>query len=547
MSLSHNLTYAMSDNSNRDVESPSYGRVDRVEPSNRVIRTRRDTLKGLFGVGTGVALFGNAGLGSASTEGKTEYDNLCFTPTTVLAERIRTGELSSEHLVEVFLDRIERHDDDINAFVTLTLDRAREAAREADRAVERGEDLGPLHGVPFANKDTYPVEGVRHTDGSLLFEDRIAEENEQARVQKFLDAGAILLGTVSTPEFGHMGKTDNLLVGPTSTPFDLDQNAGGSSGGSAAAVADGLVPFATGGDAGGSIRIPASFTGTYGLFPAADNPGDFGSPTTFSQAGVQTRTVEDTAYLLSIMNDEDETDYLGPLDEDVNGLSVGYDLTPGGWPVDERVRTAVEENVGTIADHGAHIEPVDIDFRVPYNEVVDAMTIIWSGSAVVSIAASLEEEFDIDITGEDSDLFTEYFVERVEEGRQFTGPDGELTEDVFLRTVDVRTKTFLGFQNAFENHDLLVIPTVSTVPFSNDILGPTEVDGVDTHPVYGWLITAVFNLIGLPAASVPAGLTTEGLPVGLQIVGPPLDTESVITASAAYERANPWHDNYPGL
>lgn len=131
MSLSHNLTYAMSDNSNRDVESPSYGRVDRVEPSNRVIRTRRDTLKGLFGVGTGVALFGNAGLGSASTEGKTEYDNLCFTPTTVLAERIRTGELSSEHLVKVFLDRIERHDDDINAFVTLTLDRAREADRKS--------------------------------------------------------------------------------------------------------------------------------------------------------------------------------------------------------------------------------------------------------------------------------------------------------------------------------------------------------------------------------------------------------------------------------
>ncbi len=320
----------MSDNSIRDGESPSHGRGDRIEPSGQVTRTRRDTLKGLLGVGTGVALFGNAGLGSASTDGTTEYDNLCFTPVTVLAKRIRTGELSSEHLVELFLDRIERRDDDINAFVTLTPDRAREAAREADRAVERGEDLGPLHGVPFANKDTYPVEGVRHTDGSLLFKDRIAEENEQARVQKFLDAGAILLGTVNTPEFGHMGKTDNLLVGPTSTPFDLDRNAGGSSGGSAAAVADGLAPFATGGDAGGSIRIPASFTGTYGLFPAADNPGDFGSPSTFSQAGVQTRTVEDTAYLLSIMNDEDETDYLGPLDEGVDRLSVGYDLTPGG-------------------------------------------------------------------------------------------------------------------------------------------------------------------------------------------------------------------------
>ena len=134
-------------------------------------------------MGTGVALFGNAGLESASTDGTTEYDNLCFTLATVLAERIRTGELSSEHLVELFLDRIERHDDDINACVALAPYRARKAAREADRAVERREDLGPLHGVPFANKDTYPVEGVRHTDGSLLSEDRIAEENEQARTE----------------------------------------------------------------------------------------------------------------------------------------------------------------------------------------------------------------------------------------------------------------------------------------------------------------------------------------------------------------------------
>lgn len=236
---------AVLDNNIWDGESPSYGRGDGIEPSGWVTQTRRDTLKDLLGIGTGVTLFGNASLGSTSTDGTTEYDNLCFTPATVLAERIRTGELSSEHLVELFLDRIERRDDDINAFVTLTPDRARKAAREADRAVERGEYFGPLHGVPFANKDTYPVKGMRHTDGSLLFEDRIAEENDKRAYRS------------------------------SSTRGDPQEERGGGRR-RACPLCDRRRR--------GRFNPHSGFVyRNLWTVPAADNPGDFGSPSTFSR------------------------------------------------------------------------------------------------------------------------------------------------------------------------------------------------------------------------------------------------------------------------
>lgn len=506
-------------------------------------QTRRTYLRAV--AGGGAALFGIAGSGAVSADMGATRDSLRHTPVRVLAERIKAGELSPVALVETVLDRIQERDEEINAFVTLTPDRARNAAREAERAVERGDDLGPVHGVPFAVKDTHSVEGVRYTAGALPFEDRVSEETTPVE-QRLIDAGAIVVGTTNVPEFGHMGKTDNLIEGPTSTPFDRERNAGGSSGGSAAAVAAGLVPFATGADGGGSIRIPASFTGTYGLFPAPETPGDFGTSSTYVQSGVQTRTVGDTAFLLSVARDDD-TEYLDALTNDSAGLSIGYDLTPGGWPVDERVRNIVGESVESITETGASVEEFDIDLLgAGYEELVKAMTILWSGGYVASVADDLEGN-GLDVTGADSDCFTNTFVDRVEEGKTFTGSEGELTDNALLTAVNTRTRAFNGFQNAFDEHDLLVMPTVSVPPFPNDTLGPTTVDGVDTHPVYGWIITALFNMTGLPAASVPAGLTDEGLPVGMQIVGPPLDTESVITASAAYERVNPWHDDYPGV
>lgn len=519
---------------------------------------RRSYLKGMFAGST--ALLGASGQGAAETDSRilsqegeedTEPASKYFTSTTELARQVRDGEVSPVELVNRYLVRIGERDDDLNAFITLTPERARRAAKEAEQAVENGDDLGPLHGVPFAIKDNQALAGVRFTGGSLAFEDRIAESTIHA-VQRLLDAGAIPLGKTNLPEFGYMGKTDNLLIGPTSTPFDLERNAGGSSGGSAAAVADGLLPFATGTDGAGSIRIPASFTHTYGLkltFRRVGSPD--GSPfrpgQTFFHHSVLTRTVAEAALALSVMagpinrdphTKPDTVDYTGALDQGVEDLSVAYSPDLGVFPVDERVRNVVGDAVGTITNAGAEVEEVDVDLGLSYEELMESVAIKWNVS-YAAFAASLADQ-GIDMTCDDSELFPEELIEIVEQGRELSGVD-------VVNNKGPRTAVLDGIASVFDEYDLLVAPTLAVPPIRNDELGPTEIEGVEVDPIIGWLLTVVFNLTGNPAASVPAGLTDDGLPVGMMVVGPHLGDERVIAASAAYEEVNPWFDDYPAL
>lgn len=512
-------------------------------PQETFLQTRRSHLKGILG--GGVALFGLAGGSAYADTETTEYDRICFTPTTILAQRIREGELSPVRVVEAFLSRIEERNDEINAFLTLLPERARREAKEAERAIERGDDLGPLHGIPFGIKDRQKLEGVRFTDGFLAFEDRIAEETDP-EVQAFLDAGAIPIGKTNTPEGGYMGKTDNLIIGPTSTPFDLERNSGGSSGGSAAAVADGMLPFATGTDGAGSIRIPASFTGTYGLFPEVDNPGEFGTGDTYFQPSVSTRSVADTAFTLSVMygDEEETTDYQAALEDDVEGLSIGYSPGLDTYPVDERVRNVTDDGVMAITAEGATVEETEVDLSQSYEEFIDAVWIVWTTS-YATFANEMQEEEGVDPLGAERDLFPDELVDIIETGYEYLDEDGELRDEALETTIDARSRAYAGIQSALEEYDLLATPTLSVPPFANDELGPTEIDGVDVHPIVGWLITTVNNMTGHPAASVPAGLTDQGTPVGLELIGPITDDRTIVAASAAYERTNSWHDDYP--
>jgi Asp-tRNA(Asn)/Glu-tRNA(Gln) amidotransferase A subunit family amidase len=510
--------------------------------------SRREYLKGL--TAASALLWGGSGVVSAGDGDEVTADNLDYTSVTKLAALIRNGELSPVEVVDSTLSRVEVREDEINAFVTVTGKRAREAAKEAERAVENGENLGPLHGVPMGVKDLQPVKGVRWTSGAAPLSGRVADETELI-VKRLFEAGAILIGKTNTPEFGYTGKTDNLLIGATSTPFDIDRNSGGSSGGSASAVASGVLPLATGTDGAGSIRIPASFCSTYGFkgtFRRLPDPKVFVTGTTYRNNSIETRTVKDAALVLSVMAGPSDVptdphilpetvDFLGALDRDVDDLSIGYSSNLGVYPVDDRVQRVVGENVGSITESGATVEEIDVDLGVTYDELMHGLRIMW-GVGYSTLPEKLAA-YDIDVLGEDRDEFPAELIDFIEYGRN----EIDLVE---LKRNDetLRTSVFEGVQSVFEDHDLLVAPTVAVPPFSNEIVGPHEIDGREIDPILGWLITAVFNMTGNPAASVPAGFTDEGLPVGMQIVGERLADETVLAASAAYERVNPWHDDY---
>ena len=265
---------------------------------------------------------------------------LFFMPANELASRIRRRELSPVEVVEAFLRRIDARNAETNAYVTVIHDEALDAARKSEEAVTSGRELGPLHGIPLAIKDLFDFKaGVTTTFGSVPFKDFVPE-NSSAVIELLEGAGAIVLGKTNTPEMGHKGVTDNLLFGPTSTPFDLAKNAGGSSGGSAAAVAAGLAPFAQGSDGGGSIRIPASFSGVYGFkasfgrVPSTSRPDAFLSHTPFIHAGPITRTVEDAALMLGAIAvphphdpfslPEQPVDYLTATRGSIDGMRVAY-------------------------------------------------------------------------------------------------------------------------------------------------------------------------------------------------------------------------------
>lgn len=473
-----------------------------------------------------------------------------------LAIMIRRGQRSPVEVVEAALAGIEERNDRTNAFVTVCADRAREAAERAESALTAGEAVGPLHGVPVGIKDLDPVAGVRTTFGSQPYAEHVPDENEPI-VDRLEAAGAIVVGKTNTPEYGHKGTTDNVPFGPTSTPFDPEYNAGGSSGGSAAAVADGLVPIAHGSDGGGSVRIPSAMCGVFGYKPSfrrvprKSRPDAFGN-TPFSHLGPHARTVEDAAVMLSVLaglhpadpllSCDDGVDYVGATRRSIRGLRVGYSPDLDVFPVSDRVRGVVDEAVRAFEAVGASVEETRVGIDHPHGVLCESWRV---GFAVnYAFSASVAEERDgVDYLGEHRAVSSPEFVDLIEEGQAYSAVE-------YKRANIVRTELFEAVEGFFGEYDLLVTPTLSVSRVSNtpgeNTVGPTEVDGEPVDPLVGWCLTYPFNMTGHPAASVPAGLTSDGFPVGLQVVGPRYGDETVLAACGAFERVMPWHDTYPG-
>ncbi|WP_250137861.1 amidase [Halorientalis salina] len=465
-----------------------------------------------------------------------------------IARRTRDGSVSPVAVVEAHLDRITERNDRTNGFVTVTEELARKTAREAERAVEDGETLGPLHGVPVAIKDLHDVAGVRTTSGSLLFEDDIADE-DAPYVSRLKAAGAIIVGKTNTPEFGLGTTTDNRIVGPAGTPFDPDRVSGGSSGGAAAALGDSLVPVAPGSDVGGSIRVPASFCGVYGLKPTfgvvpnVDRPDAFSNHTPFAHIGPMARTVEDAALTLDVMAGQHSRDpfsipaqnnYRDGVDRHIDEMKIAYSPDLGIYPVETPVRETLDDAISALDRAGALVDAVDPGFTHDAEEILDAyytmVTARWQ-----ALFSRLEER-GFEPRGADRDRLRPYLVDLVMNA-------DEPTPQEQRHANHVRTTVLDDLQDCFEEYDIVVSATVGTTAFPHGE-EPSEIDGVDIDPLRGWVLTQPYNFTGHPAASIPAGFV-DGLPVGMQIAGRRHADHDVIAASAAFERRRPWSDQYP--
>ena len=484
-------------------------------------------------------------------------DELAYLSAQELAARIRRRELSPVEVVDAFIDRINVRNPSLNALVYLGFDDARREAQKAEDAVMSGAKLGPLHGVPSAIKDLFDFKpgwpaslgGIRAlkdniVNGYCAFAERMEQRG-----------GAILLGKTNSSLMGFRGTCDNYLFGATRNPFDLAKNSGGSSGGSAAAVADGMLPIAEGTDAGGSIRIPSSWCGTYGYkasfgrVPFLASPNAFGvADSPFLFEGPITRNVEDAAIALNViagyeprdpfsLNDP-PTDFTAATRRSIRGLRIAYSPDLDVFPIEPRVAGVVASAVRAFEEAGAQVEEVELGVKRSGRELSD----VWSRLYMLLNLQAFDhmKRNGMDLLGDHRDDFPPEYLHWVEEAQRMSGLD-------FFRDQAIRTEVYNGVQGVLNTYDLLITPTLACLPVDNtddgNTVGPSSINGEEIDPLIGWCLTYFVNFTGHAAASVPAGLA-DGLPVGMQIIGRRYADDDVLAASAAFERLRPWNDSY---
>jgi aspartyl-tRNA(Asn)/glutamyl-tRNA(Gln) amidotransferase subunit A len=475
-------------------------------------------------------------------------DDLAFTSAAELAALIARRAVSPIELVDGVLDRIERSQPALNAFITVCADEARAAAREAEAAVMLGETLRPLHGVPFAVKDLVNTAGVRTTFGSVALAENVPAADSPA-VARLKAAGAILVGKTTTPEFGHKCFTEAPLFGRTANPWDLGRTCGGSSGGAATAVAAGLTPIGIGTDGGGSSRIPAACCGivgfkqTLGLVPHDLTPDGFGNQ---SHITPMTRTIADTALMLQAMAGPHPSDphalgltvpdFVGAarLEGDLKGVRIAWRPLLGNTMLAREVREACERALAAFAELGAIVEPVNDDFASTEPIWLILTQSFWNARFRRYVA-----QF--------GNRMSETLLRQMDNGAGHSAV--ALQEAMFERT-----RAFREIQGWFGPHDIVATPTLSrtALAIDHDFFAPIEIDGdvADTVRKAWYPYTLPFNLSGNPAVTLPCGFGMDGLPIALQLVGPHLADARLIRAAALFEQARPWAaecPNVPGL
>jgi amidase len=460
-------------------------------------------------------------------------------PARELARLVREKQASPVDILDAHLAAIERANPAVNAIVTVGLEQAREAARAAEAAVTRGEALGPLHGVPVGIKDITPTAGIRTTWGSALFADHVPAEDAEV-VRRIKRAGGIVIGKTNTPEFAAGGNTVNRVFGATRNPWDLRLSASGSTGGGAAALAAAMIPLAEGTDFGGSVRTPAAFCGVVGLRTTAGLVPR--QPITLpwhdqSVTGPMARDVADCALFLDAMTGFST----------VSPLSV-----PPAWESAYEVIERAEGLRSIRLAYAPSIGPTGIDPEVARLCREAAFALERHGASVEEVAFDLADGRDAFITLRGEAMVGNHLARLERLGELNPNLAGNIRLGLGVQILDIaraehkRAEIWHRCRALFERFDLLLTPTTPVLPFPVEQNYPAEIAGKKLESYMDWLAqTYLVSLAGLPAASVPAGLSASQLPVGLQIVGPRLSEPRILACAKFVERDHPigWAPN----
>ncbi len=465
---------------------------------------------------------------------------ICFLTAVEMAQLIGRGKLSAREVIESHLRQIERLNPSVNAIVTLTAERALEAAGKADEAQARGATLGPLHGLPVVHKDLHDTAGVRTTYGSRIFKDHVPAQ-DAIIVERIAQAGAISLGKSNTPEFGAGSQTFNEVFGATRNPYHLTKTCGGSTGGGAVSLACGLAVLADGTDSGGSLRNPAAFCNVVGIRPA---PGRVpiaargNAWSSLSVDGPMARTVADVALLLSaiagpdsrcpISISEQGSQFRGALGRGFKGVRVAWFKDMGGIPFDPQILEVVNAQRRVLESLGCIVEEAEPDWSGAY-ESYDTLR-AWG-----YVSAHAEK------VRRHRELIKDTVIWEVERGLKLSGED-------IARAFEQRSQAWNRMRIFQEKYEYFIAPATQVLPFDLNQPYPREIEGVKMSNYVEWqksciLISALEN----PAISVPCGFTPEGLPVGLQIVGRHREEWSVLQLAHAFEQATQVGLRRPGI
>ncbi|MEV6358175.1 amidase [Streptomyces hydrogenans] len=469
-------------------------------------------------------------------------DDLTWLSAQELGQLYRSRELSPVEVVDAALNRIEQVDGKLNVMVTVTAETAKEQARTAERRFASGEDLPPLYGIPITVKDLTDTAGVRTTYGCVAYADHVPDE-DAISWSRLNEAGVIMLGKTTTPEFGLLGVTESKLTGTTGTPWDPTRAAGGSSGGAAASTVAGIAPIAWGSDGGGSIRVPASLCGAVGIKPSTGRIPLIGNPEPDSTEGPIARRVVDAALLLDVTVGPHPLDRLSlpatgeryakaaAAAGDLSGLRIAADRGLQHGPVDNETQRVFAAALQDLRAAGAVVEELQVDLPDP----LEFFIAYWGPEYIGYVEMMREAGLDI-----------WPLVTWIADQAAALSP-----ADVSRAARETKTEIYLAYASVFADFDLLVTPTTPfpAFPHAGDIGGPSIVNGqpVDNPGAHLHRLTESPSHAGLPAISVPCGFTNEGLPVGLQIIGPQHADTAVIYAASRYERATDWWNRHPAL